>query len=47
MKLESLTVEERRKLEKKIVLIDAEMQLMQQWRNEVKNPGSNPTKFRS
>jgi hypothetical protein len=34
MKLES----ERRKLERKIVLIDAEMQLMQQWRDEDKGP---------
>ena len=39
--LKSLTVEERRKLEKKLVLIDAEMQLMQQWRDEDKGHGSN------
>ena len=32
--LESLTVEERRKLEKKLVLIGAEMQLMDQWLEE-------------
>jgi hypothetical protein len=32
--LELLTVAERRKLEKKIVLIDAEMQLMDQWLEE-------------
>jgi hypothetical protein len=47
MKLETLTVEERRKLEKKIVLIDAEMQLMQRWLDEDKGPESNPAKFRS
>ncbi len=47
MKLESLTVDECRKLEKKLVLIDAEMQLMKQWRDGVKNPDSNPNKFRS
>jgi hypothetical protein len=43
MKLES----DRRKLEKKLVLIDAEMQLMKQCRDKDKNPGSNPGKFRS
>jgi hypothetical protein len=36
-KLESLTVEKRRKLEKKLVLIDAEMQLMKQWLDEDRN----------
>jgi len=40
--LESLTVAERRKLEKKIFLIDAEMQLMDQWLEEDKGPGSSP-----
>ena len=34
--LESLTVAERRKLEKKIFLLDAEMQLMQRWLEEDK-----------
>jgi len=38
--LESLTVAERRKLEKKIFLLDAEMQLMQRWLEEDKGPGS-------
>lgn len=41
MEMESLNVEDRRKLEKKIVLIDTEMQLMQQWLEEDKDPGSN------
>jgi hypothetical protein len=41
MKLESLTVENRRKLEKKIALIDAEMVLMQRWLDEDKGTGSN------
>ena len=41
--LESLTVAERRKLEKKIALIDAEMQLMQRWLDEDKGPESVPT----
>jgi hypothetical protein len=36
--LESLTVEDRRKLEKKIAIIDAEMQLLQQWLDEDKGP---------
>jgi len=40
--LELLTVAERRKLEKKIVLIDAEMQLMDQWLEEDKGPGAAP-----
>ena len=38
--LDSLTVAERRKLEKKIVLIDAEMQLMDQWLEEDKESGA-------
>jgi hypothetical protein len=41
--LESLTVAERRKLEKKIALIDAEMQLLQKWLDEDKGPESVPT----
>jgi hypothetical protein len=38
--IESLTVAERRKLEKKIFLLDAEMKLMDQWLEEDKGPGS-------
>jgi hypothetical protein len=38
--LESLTVEDRRKLEKKIALIDAEMELMQRWLDEDNLHGS-------
>jgi hypothetical protein len=41
--LELLTVAERRKLEKKIVLIDAEMQLMDQWLEEDRLSGPAPT----
>ena len=41
--LESLTVAERRKLEKKIALIDAEMQLMDQWLEEDRLSGAAPT----
>jgi hypothetical protein len=40
--LESLTVEERRKLEKKLVLIEAEMKLMDQWLEEDRGGGSVP-----
>jgi hypothetical protein len=42
--LESLTVEERRKLEKKLVLIEAEMQLMDQWLEEDRPDSSLPGK---
>jgi hypothetical protein len=45
--LETLTVEDRRKLEKKIALINAEMQLMQQWLDEDKSPGQILQTFRS
>ena len=40
--LDSLTVAERRKLEKKIALIDAEMQLMDRWLEEDRLSGAAP-----
>ena len=40
--LDSLTVAERRKLEKKVALIDAEMQLMDQWLEEDRLSGAAP-----
>ena len=41
MEMESITVEDRRKLEKKMGLINVEMELIQQWLDEDKDPGSN------
>jgi hypothetical protein len=47
MEMESITVEDRRKLEKKMGLINAEMELMQQWLEEDKGPGQILQTFRS
>ena len=41
MEMESITVEDRRKLEKKMGLINVEMELIQQWLDEDKGPASN------